>query len=130
MKKKIKILIGVILFFVIGIYLMYKLNIGIPCVYYELSGMYCPGCGITRAAYSLLQLDFYQAIRYNAFSIIIIPLIGLYLIGGIYSWLFNKTNFMDNKIPLVIWIIFIVLLLLYGILRNMPQFSCLAPTII
>ena len=130
MAKKIKILIGVIVVFVLGILSMLYFDIGIPCVYYEMFGLYCPGCGMTRAAFSLLQLDFYQAFRYNAFAIIVIPLIGLYIIGGIYAWFFNKTNFMYNKIPGFIWISFIVLLLLYGILRNIPQFVFLAPTVI
>lgn len=130
MLKKIKILIVAAIVFVLGVLSMWYLDIGIPCVYYELSGLYCPGCGITRATFSLLQLDFYQAIRYNAFVIIIIPLVGLYVIGGIYAWLFNKPNFMDNKIPPAIWIIFIVTLLLYGVLRNIPQFAFLAPTVV
>ena len=130
MLKKIKILVVATIVFALGVLSMWYLDIGIPCVYHELSGLYCPGCGITRATFSLLQLDFYQAIRYNAFVLIIIPLIGLYVIGGIYAWLFNKSNFMYNKIPPVIWIIFIVTLLLYGVLRNIPQFSFLAPTVI
>ena len=130
MLKKVKILIVCIIFLVLGILSMNYLGIGIPCVYYELSGLYCPGCGMTRAAFSLLKLDFYQAIRYNAFSIVILPLILLYIIGGVYAWLFNKPNFIDKKIPGVIWIIFIIALLLYGVLRNIPEFSYLAPTTI
>ena len=130
MLKKIRILIILIFAIIVGLLLMKHFNIGIPCAYYEASGFYCPGCGMTRAAYSLLQLDFYQAIRYNAFSIVAIPLIGLYILGGIYAWLFNKTNFMYDKIPGAIWIIFIVALLLYGVMRNIPQFAFLAPTII
>ena len=130
MAKKIKILIVVIIMFVLGLLSMKHFNIGIPCVYYQLSGLYCSGCGMTRATFSLLQLDFYQAFRYNAFAIIIIPLIGLYIIGGIYAWLFNKANFMDNKIPGIVWIVFIVALLVYGVLRNIPQFVFLAPTVL
>lgn len=130
MLKKIKILIVITLILVLGIFSMWYFKIGIPCLYYELCGLYCPGCGMTRATYSLLQLDFYQAFRYNAFSIISIPLIALYVIGGVYAWLFNKHNFMDQKIPSVVWIIFIISLLLYGLLRNIPQFAFLAPTTI
>lgn len=130
MAKKIKILISVIIVLVLGLISMKHFNIGIPCIYYKLSGLYCPGCGMTRATFSLLQLDFYQAFRYNAFSIIMLPLMGLYIIGGIYAWLFNKTNFMYDKIPPAIWILLIISMLLYGILRNVPQFSFLAPTIL
>lgn len=130
MLKKIKILIFVILFLIVGFISMWYLNISIPCVYYELTGIYCPGCGMTRAFLSLLKLDFYQALRYNAFSIIVAVLLALYILGGIYGWLFNKINFMEKKIPSLAWIIFIVALLVYGILRNIPQFSFLAPTVV
>lgn len=130
MIKKIKILIIMIIILVFGLLSMRYFNIGIPCTVYEMTGLYCPGCGMTRATFSLLSLDFYQAIRYNAFSIIAIPLIGLYVVGGIYAWLFNKTNFMYDKIPPVIWIIFIASMLLYGFLRNVPEFAFLAPTAI
>lgn len=130
MLKKIKILIFAILFLIVGFISMWYLNISIPCVYYELTGIYCPGCGMTRAFLSLLKLDFYQALRYNAFSIIVAVLLALYILGGIYGWLFNKINFMEKKIPSLVWIIFIVALLVYGILRNIPQFSFLAPTVV
>lgn len=130
MAKKIKILIGVTTFFVLGILAMWHFNIGIPCLFYKSYGLYCPGCGMTRATYSLMRLDFCQAIRYNVFSIIILPLIGLEIIGGIYAWLFDKSNFMENKISKVVWRILVVALLLYGVLRNIPQFAYLAPTTI
>lgn len=130
MLRKIKILVIIILLFALGLLAMQYLGIGIPCMYYELTGLYCPGCGMTRATMSLLKLDFYQAVRYNAFSIVAIPLIALYAIGGTYAWLFNKPNFIDNKIPSKVWIIFIIVLLLYGVLRNISQFSYLAPTTI
>lgn len=41
-----------------------KMTIGIPC----------PGCGLTRAGFSILKLDFIQAIKYNA-SIFFLPII-------------------------------------------------------
>lgn len=133
-KNKIIRLIFIVLFLVIIVYGLSYLNIrygiGLVCMFNKITGLYCSGCGMTRAVFSMLRLDFYQAFRYNAFSIILVPIIGLYIIGSMYSWIFSKTNFMYRKIPEVIWIIFIVALLLYGILRNVPQFSYLAPTII
>lgn len=38
---------------------------GIPCIFYRLTGFQCPGCGNTRAALALLQLDIAAAMRYN-----------------------------------------------------------------
>ena len=39
---------------------------GITCVFLELFGFPCPGCGMTRALKALVRLDFRQAIRHNA----------------------------------------------------------------
>ena len=44
------------------------------CPFLIVTGLPCAGCGMTRAGIAMMQLDFYQAIRYNAFSVILIPL--------------------------------------------------------
>ena len=38
---------------------------GIGCVFLYAFGIPCPGCGMTRAAFSLLRLDIIAAWRYN-----------------------------------------------------------------
>jgi hypothetical protein len=52
-----------------------KKGIGIPCLFYRLTGLQCPGCGNSRAALALLQLDLPTALRYN----LLFPLEFLYL---------------------------------------------------
>lgn len=37
------------------------------CVIKWIIGYPCPGCGMTRAVFSLIQFDFIQAFRYNPF---------------------------------------------------------------
>lgn len=39
----------------------------LPCPFYGFLGILCPGCGGTRAVYALLELDFFRALRCNAF---------------------------------------------------------------
>lgn len=51
-----------------GIYIviiatMYFLKI--PCIYRYLFNIECPGCGMTRAALSVLSLDFVTAFKYH-----------------------------------------------------------------
>ena len=41
-------------------------GIGMPCVLYETTRLKCGGCGLTRAAVSLLHLDFAAAFAYHA----------------------------------------------------------------
>ena len=39
---------------------------GFECAFLTLTGFYCPGCGGTRALYSLLRFDVISAVKYNA----------------------------------------------------------------
>ena len=132
-KKIIKVLTLCILLAIFAIVLKYvnvKYNIGLVCIFNKISGLYCPGCGMTRAVFSLMELDFYQAFRYNIFSILLLPILFIYGVSSSYAWIFNKKNLLEKKIPTVFWIIVIVLMLTYGIIRNLPMFSFLAPTLI
>ena len=38
---------------------------GHTCSFLRVTGMYCPGCGGTRAVFSLLRLDIVSAVIYN-----------------------------------------------------------------
>lgn len=132
-KKCIKLFLLCTLSIIFAFVLRYvniKYNIGLVCISNKISGLYCPGCGMTRAVFSLMELDFYQAFRYNIFSIILLPILVVYGLCSGCGWIFNKNNPVENKIPTIFWIIIIVLLLIYGILRNIPMFSFLAPTAI
>ena len=46
--------------------LIYRsLGVGIPCIFHEITGLLCPGCGITRAIDALLRADVFGALRFN-----------------------------------------------------------------
>ena len=48
----------------------------LPCVFYSLTGFYCPGCGAGRASYSLLHGRFLDAFCYNPVMTVLLPLCG------------------------------------------------------
>ncbi len=50
------------------------------CLYTRLGGEHCWGCGITRAVYATVHLDFDTAWEYNRGVIIVVPLL-VYLWG-------------------------------------------------
>lgn len=47
------------------LYCILSAYIYIPCPVFWLTGVSCPGCGITRSLLSILRLDFVSAISYN-----------------------------------------------------------------
>ncbi|WP_336513156.1 DUF2752 domain-containing protein [Paenibacillus azoreducens] len=94
-------------------------HIYIPCIFHELTEWYCPGCGITRAALSLLNLDVVQAFRYNALVFLLIPLYAIY-------WIAKKKQ--AKTLSNGMMVLMLILTLAFGLMRNMPMFDFLAPT--
>ncbi len=121
MKKKQKDIISFVILGILLIAVFIGYGYRIPCIFHEITGLYCPGCGGTRMCLSLLKLDIYQAFRYNMLLTIAIPFIILHFIC---RYIFK----LKYKIPN--WFIYflIVIVLVFGILRNIPYFSFLAPT--
>ncbi len=102
-------------------------NIYIPCIFNEITGLYCPGCGVTRMLISMIKLDFYQAFRYNQLLFIFSPFILFLIINYIYCT-FKKKESIYKKIPEKVWYILLTITIIYWILRNI--ISYLAPTMV
>lgn len=122
MTFKNKVKIGIILFLLLLLYFILNkyLNFSIPCIFHEITDLYCPGCGITRMFFSLIELDFYHAFRSNP---LVFVLLCLYLIYLIFKVVLPK----DLKIPNSIYYVLLVIVILFGILRNISIFDFLAP---
>ena len=43
------------------------------CVFHDLTGLQCPGCGTTRALHHLLHGDLAGALRLNAMLFVVVP---------------------------------------------------------
>ncbi len=121
---KIRDIIVLIVIFLIYTVLIISFDIGIPCVFYEITGLYCPGCGITRLCLSLFEGDVYQAFRYNPIIFIDLPILFILFVLNI----FFKNNKNIKKITDVIIIFLATITIIFGVIRNIPIFSFLAPT--
>lgn len=96
-------------------------HIGVPCICHELTGLYCPGCGITRAITSLFTFDLYQSFRFNPLLYVLFP---LYLAYTIIQR--KKIKRLSDSIMAVM----LTATIAFGLLRNIPAFDWLAPTIV
>ena len=89
-----KVLVILLPFAALGImYFIAKLvseNITFPeCGIYKILNIYCPGCGITRAAEALARGDILLSLRQNAFPVFILT-VGLLFYIELLFWAFGK----------------------------------------
>ena len=76
---------------------------------------------------SLFTLDIYQAFRYNPLLFILLIISTIYIIIKFFSVKLLKK---EIRIPNYIIYILLVILLIYWIIRNIPWFNYLVPTIV
>lgn len=91
------------------------------CPIKALTGLNCPGCGITRMFVALFHGNIYQAFRYNPLVFIELPIIAILIL----LYRFNKKS---RKVVNILFIVLLVITVVYGVLRNIPIFYFLAPT--
>ena len=97
-----------------------------PCPFHWLTGIYCPGCGTTRALHALLHLDIRGAWAMNPLLVLSLPFVALLLANQFFTlpagWRPIARRIGDAR-P---WA---VVLITYAILRNLPwePFAWLAP---
>lgn len=99
---------------------------GLYCPIWLATGLYCPGCGVSRMCLRLLRLDFAGAFRANPLLFAALPL--LLGLGGWHVVRYvkegpGKTPRWEERFWLALAVVFVV----YGIARNVPALSFLAP---
>lgn len=99
---------------------------GIPCVFYLVTDLFCPGCGISRMFMALLELDLITALRSNALVLVLLPFA---LIFGLRRLvIYVRTGRSDtDRLETALLIPTGLLTLAFWILRNLSAFSFLAP---
>lgn len=131
MKKRLinifLILIICLFIFIVYFYLNSIFGFSIPCHFHEITGYYCPGCGITRCLFSLLKLDLYKAFMYNQLVFILLPFL-LFLIGyKTYIYIWDKPDKIIKNIPNIVWILLLIVVISFGVIRNIGYFDFLRP---
>jgi hypothetical protein len=96
------------------------------CVFLKLTGLYCPGCGTTRALHALVHFDLPRALDMNALLVIGAPiglLLALRALEKLPAW--SERWLRPISSP---WL-WAVLVLGFGVVRNLawPPFAWLAP---
>ena len=130
MNKRIKKMISATtILFVAGVlyYVIFALTgFAVPCVFHSITGLYCPGCGISRMFVCIFELDFISAMHQNLALFFLSPILLIMFITSVVTYI-KTGNMPHNKWFNTTTIVLICCFVLFGVLRNIPYFSFLAP---
>jgi hypothetical protein len=90
------------------------------CGFRAATGLWCPGCGLTRGTHQLLNGDVAAAVSYNVFTPIVVGLI-------VVAWAAWTARAVGRRVPTVADVMprwgmtaLVCVLLVYGVARNLP----------
>jgi hypothetical protein len=95
------------------------------CVFHQLTGLYCPGCGGTRSAYALLHGNLALALKDNALFVVVLAAA---VARGI--WFAAKKILrqpVGNFVPVSVLWAALAVAAVFTVLRNLPAFTFLSP---
>ena len=123
MKKRINKVIGYIsLILVLGLGyagICFYTGFGIPCMFNTITGLKCSGCGITHMFLAILCLDFKKAFLCNQMLFCLLPLFVIFAAIHIIQYI-RKGKMKMSKLENILCYIMIAVLVIWGIIRNIP----------
>lgn len=92
-------------------------HLSIPCPFHAVTGLLCPGCGVTRLCLALLRLDVAGAWQANAVLLALMPILAVML--GYRAVVYVRQGHVPTR-PWETWVWsgMTVVLLIWGVARN------------
>lgn len=118
---KILVVLAVLLLLGVAYAVIYSLiGKGIPCVFNEITGFKCPGCGISRMFMSLFKGDIKAAWSYNpAVLCIILPSVAV-AVDMATRYVKTGSKTLHRWANILVYAM-IAVLLVYGVFRNIKK---------
>lgn len=117
--KRLALLCALGLLLCTGGVLLSRAGFGIPCLFHLVTGLDCPGCGVTRMLSALAAGDFVTAWQSNPGLLVLSPVLALLAVLLAAGWIRTGQVRPTRWQSAILWSC-IALLLIFGVLRNLP----------
>jgi len=97
------------------------------CPFHRLTGLWCPGCGMTRAVHDLLTGHVDRALSANVCVLPVVALCGYLWLSWFWPTVSGRRLPSVSRVPATVWATLVALLVVFGVLRNLSPFTALAP---
>jgi hypothetical protein len=101
----------------------------LPCAFHRLTGLWCPGCGLTRGTHALFTGHPVEALGYNLFTpLALVGIVVAWAAWALRCWGRPVRNPFE-RLPERWTQVLLVAVLVFGVVRNLPfvPFRSLAP---
>jgi Protein of unknown function (DUF2752) len=97
----------------------------LPCPFHEVTGLWCPGCGLTRATHQLLRGHVLSALGSN----LMLPVFGALVLVAWADWVVPRRvrGPWLARVPATMWWALGAAMVTFAVLRNLPVGRPLAP---
>ena len=103
-----------------GIFVSYT-GLAIPCLFRKVTGLLCPGCGVTGMCVALLDLDWRGAICcHPVLVVLLLPLTAVFICGA--AGYVQNGRFRFARWQNLILYVSVAALVIFGVVRNLVRF--------
>lgn len=97
--------------------ILIKTDAYLPCIFREITGYMCPGCGATRMCLAIIELDFKSAFNSNPILFITSPIILFLIYKSIQNYIAYGNMMLESKYEKIATFL-VIIFILFGIVRN------------
>jgi Protein of unknown function (DUF2752) len=90
------------------------------CAFHSMTGLWCPGCGLTRGTHHLLNGDLPAALSYNVFTPLVVVAIAFTWLAWVFTASGRPMRSLADVLPRWWGGALATVLVVYGVARNIP----------
>ena len=103
-----------------GIFVSYT-GLAMPCLFRKVTGLLCPGCGVTGMCVALLHLDWRGAFScHPVLFVLLLPLTAVFICGA--AGYVQNGRFRFARWQNLILYVSVAALVIFGVVRNLVRF--------